>query len=98
MFPYVWNDEKDLRFFEDNRENMGEISSYLEAEYNERNEKLELLSQDILDDCIKRNNGSKEGISNIIKEMFNIIISLYIWIDADTFSSIVSISFKIFQL
>ena len=39
------------------------------AEYNERNEKLELLSQDILDDCIKRNNGSKEGISNIIKEI-----------------------------
>ena len=39
------------------------------SEYNERNEKLELLSQDILDDCIKRNNGSKEGISNIIKEI-----------------------------
>ena len=42
------------------------------AEYNERNEKLELLSQDILDDCIKRNNGSKEGISNIIKEIKHI--------------------------
>ena len=41
MFPYVWNDEKDLRFFEDNRENMGEISSYLEAEYNERKRTIE---------------------------------------------------------
>jgi len=38
-------------------------------EYNERNEKLELLSHDILDDCIKRNNGQDQGISNIIKEI-----------------------------
>ena len=42
------------------------------SEYNERNEKLELLSHDILDDCIKRNNGTKDGISNIIKEIKHI--------------------------
>ena len=36
MFPYVWNNEKNLRFFEDNREAMSEISSYLETEFSDR--------------------------------------------------------------
>lgn len=36
MFPYVWNDEKNLRLFEDNREAMSEISAFLENEFNDR--------------------------------------------------------------
>lgn len=33
MFPYVWNDTKDFRFFEDNYDGMEEISKYLEDEF-----------------------------------------------------------------
>ncbi len=36
MFPYVWNDEKDFRFFEDDVKNMEEISKYLEDEFSKR--------------------------------------------------------------
>ena len=36
MFPYVWNDEKDFRFFEDDVKNMEEISKYLEDEFAKR--------------------------------------------------------------
>lgn len=36
MFPYVWNDAKDFRFFEDDIKNMEEISKYLEDEFSKR--------------------------------------------------------------
>ena len=36
MFPYVWNDEKDFRFFEDDIKHMEELSKYLEDEFNKR--------------------------------------------------------------
>lgn len=36
MFPYVWNNEKDFRFFEDDMKGMEEISKYLEDEFSKR--------------------------------------------------------------
>ena len=33
-----------------------------------RNEKLERLAQDILDDCIKKHNGSPQGIKEIAND------------------------------
>lgn len=38
-FPYVWNDSKDFRFFEDDYDGMEEISKYLEDEYIKRSSK-----------------------------------------------------------
>jgi len=35
-FPYVWNDAKDFRFFEDDIKGMEEISKYLEEEFAKR--------------------------------------------------------------
>lgn len=36
MFPYVWNDAKDFRFFEDDAKSMEEVSKYLEEEFEKR--------------------------------------------------------------
>lgn len=36
MFPYVWSDAKDFRFFEDDIKDMEEISKYLEDEFSKR--------------------------------------------------------------
>ncbi len=36
LFPYVWNNSKDFRFFEDNYDGMEEISRYLEEEFSKR--------------------------------------------------------------
>lgn len=36
MFPYVWNNSKDFRFFEDKYDGMEEISRYLEDEFSKR--------------------------------------------------------------
>ena len=52
---------------EDTRKLTDEKASYIN-----RNEKLEGLAQDILDDCIKKHNGTPQGI----KEIANEIISL----------------------
>ncbi len=41
MFPYIWNDERDFRFFEDEVKNMDEISKYLEDEFAQRTGKDE---------------------------------------------------------
>ncbi len=67
MFPYVWNDEKNLRFFEDNREAMGEISSYLEAEFSDRTS-----------DEQKQNNKKKRPYYLIITDNYRKIANLKI--------------------
>ena len=48
---------------EDTRKLTDEKTAYIV-----RNEKLERLAQDILDDCIKKHNGSPQGIKEIANE------------------------------
>ena len=40
--------------------------------YNLRNDELELLGQDVLDDCIKKGNGTPDGINQIYNEIYSI--------------------------
>ena len=52
---------------EDTRKLTDEKASYIN-----RNEKLEGLAQDILDDCIKKHNGTPQGIKEIANEIISI--------------------------
>ena len=52
---------------EDTRKLTDEKSSYII-----RNEKLEGLAQDILDDCIKKHNGTPQGIKEIADEIISL--------------------------
>jgi len=40
--------------------------------YHTRNDELELLGQDVLDDCIKKGNGTPDGINQIYNEIYTI--------------------------
>lgn len=84
-FPYVWNENKDFRFFEDDYDGMDEISKYLENEYSKRKDKRNLDNDDnnelkgphyliISDDYRKIEN--LKIIKNLIKEKDNIGFSM----------------------
>lgn len=87
MFPYVWNDTKDVRFFEDDVKNMEEISKYLEDEFAKRaypeeaqensqsSKKISPYYLIITDDFRKIEN--LKIISNIFKEKANFGFSIF---------------------
>lgn len=85
MFPYVWNDEKDFRFFEDDVKNMEEISKYLEDEFSKRtNEQGNQTSDDkrflpyylIITDSYREIENLKI-ITNILQQKANVGFSIF---------------------
>lgn len=86
MFPYVWNDSKDFRFFEDEIEGMEEISKYLEDEFSKRVRKDQNVDNHdykgfspyyliITDDYRKIEN--LKIITNILEEKGNVGFSIF---------------------
>ncbi len=85
MFPYVWNNEKDFRFFEDDVKNMEEISKYLEDEFSKRtNEQVNQTSDDkrflpyylIITDSYREIENLKI-ITNILQQKANVGFSIF---------------------
>ena len=88
MFPYVWNDSKDFRFFEDDIKGMEEISKYLEDEFSKRVNQEQSSSKEnndyrkfspyyliITDDYRKIEN--LKIITNILEEKRNLGFSIF---------------------